>query len=77
MGVQFERVMFSSNSSLTLIVSDLLRQVRDGAGPVADTESDMEDWINAMSRQSAPIIHSAAGRENLEAWLAEVEMAGL
>lgn len=77
MGVQFERVMFSSNCSLTLIVSDLLRQVRDGSGPVGDNNTDMEDWINALSRQSAPIIHTAAGRENLEAWLAEVELAGL
>jgi hypothetical protein len=77
MGVQFERLVFSSQSSLTLIVSDLLRQTRDGAGPVADTDIGMEDWVNALSRQTAPLLQSAAGRENLEAWLAEVDLAGL
>ncbi len=77
MGVQFERLVFSSNSSLTLIVSDLLRQSREGAGPVADTDNGQEDWINALSRQTSPLLQSTAGRENLEAWLAAVDLAGL
>ncbi|MBL8643236.1 MAG: hypothetical protein JNK21_04830 [Rhodospirillaceae bacterium] len=76
MGLQFERVVFSPTSSLTLIVDDLLRQSRYGSGPLADTQPDIEDWINALQRQSTPLIHTTAGRANLEAWLAEVEQLG-
>jgi hypothetical protein len=73
MGLQFERVVYASQSSLTLIVGDLLRQARDGAVPATGTEIDMEEWINALSRQSTALISTAAGRANLEAWLAEVD----
>jgi len=73
MGHQFDRVAYSSESSLTLIIDDLLRQRQAGLGRVAETTPEVEDWINALQRQSSSLLHSKAGRENLEAWLEQVE----
>ncbi len=71
MGAQFEHVTYSPEVSLTLIVDDITRQRRDApfkAGPL-----DLMSWLNALQRQSAPLVHSQASRENLEAWLDMVE----
>ena len=73
MGVQFETVAYSAESSLTLIVDDLARQRI--VGPFAiPLEQDMESWLNAFQRQSMPLIYSPQGKANLEAWLAAVEL---
>ena len=73
MGLHFEQLTYSSEVSLTLIVDDITRQRRDApfypkAGPL-----DLVSWLNALQRQSAPLVHSASSREHLEAWLEEVD----
>ena len=74
MGAQFEQITYSSEVSLTLIVDDVARQRREltrvveAAGPL-----DLVSWLNALQRQSAPMVHSRASREHLEAWLDEVD----
>ena len=73
MGAHVDRITYSSEVSLTLIVDDITRQRRDApfypkAGPL-----DLVSWLNALQRQAAPLVHSAASREHLEAWLEEVD----
>jgi len=72
MGLQFDRVAYSSDSSLTLLVDDFARE--RGPTPMAlDASIDLQDWYNALLLQSAPLIHSTTGRANLEAWLEQVQ----
>lgn len=74
MGLQFDRISYSSDSSLTLLIDDFMRQSRDEAVAAFDDDDlDMQDWFNALLRQSNPLIHTKAGRANLEAWLDQVE----
>lgn len=74
MGAQFEQITFSSEISLTLIVDDIARQRRDALRVVSSQEPmDLVSWINALQRQSAPMVHSRAAREHLEVWLEEVQ----
>ena len=73
MGLQFDNVTTASESSLTLIVEDLLHVRAIGGTTPAD--SDWEAWLNALSRQAAPLITSNSGRTQLQAWLDAVEAA--
>jgi hypothetical protein len=73
MGVQFEAVTYAADQSLTLIVDDIARHRRAGVLAVAQ---DLESWLNAQQRQSTPLVGSAQGQANLEAWLAAVETDG-
>lgn len=75
MGAQFEQLTYTSEVSLTLIVDDIARQRRDAASPsYADAgPMDLSSWLNALQRQTAPLVHSQAARDNLEAWLDEVQ----
>ncbi len=73
MGVHCEHITYSSEVSLTLIVDDITRQRHEGAGPSKTGPMDLLSWLNALQRQSAPLLHSRAARENLEAWLEEVQ----
>jgi hypothetical protein len=77
MGVQFDSVTTASSSSLTWIVDDLLSRGPGTASAhdakVGDEACDIEAWVNALLRQSTPIVASPAGRAQLEAWLAAVE----
>lgn len=73
MGHQFERLSYSSESSLTLLIDDLARERKSAFFKVSDTAPEMENWLNALLLQSAPLLHSKAGRENLEAWLEQAE----
>jgi hypothetical protein len=73
MGAQFDYVTYSPEVSLTLIVDDLTRHRQDApfypkAGPL-----DLLSWLNALHRQSAPLVQSQSSRENLEAWLDAVQ----
>ncbi len=71
MGVQFERLTYASENSLTLIIDDLMRQ--RAQGPAKAAAVDMESWLNALQRQSRPLLQSETGRASLEAWLDLVE----
>jgi len=74
MGVQFERVTYSPRHSLTLIVDDIARHRRDAAQrPGAPV--DLDAWVNALHRQSQPLIASNEGKNNLLAWLDAVDEA--
>ncbi len=42
----------------------------------AAAQADVEGWLNALARQSAPIVASMRGRAQLEAWLDAAEEAG-
>ena len=82
MGLQFDSITTSSDSSLTWIVDDLV--VRSGqpaarhapqTTKAALEAGDLEAWVNALLRQAAPIVASRSGRAQLEAWLAAVDPA--
>ena len=73
MGAQFEQVTYSSEVSLTLIVDDITRQRRDAPFYPKASPLDLVSWLNALQRQSAPLVHSTTSREHLEAWLEEVD----
>lgn len=74
MGAQFEHITYSSEVSLTLIVDDAARRSRELTRAVdAATPMDLTSWLNALQLQSAPMLHSRASREHLEAWLDEVD----
>lgn len=73
MGAHCEHITYSSEISLTLIVDDIARQRREGTSPSKTGPMDLLSWLNALQRQSAPLLHSKAARENLEAWLEEVQ----
>lgn len=72
MGAQFEQITYSSELSLTLIVDDIARRRRETTAVSAGEPMDIDSWLNALQRQSAPLV-SSASREHLEAWLEEVE----
>ncbi len=73
MGAQFEHITYSSEVSLTLIVDDITRERRDVPVASAAGPADLSNWLNALQRQTAPLIHSKASRKNLEAWLDAVQ----
>lgn len=73
MGVQFENVTYAASHSLTLVIDDVVRQQRDAREYAAAPAGDLGGWLNALSRQAAPLIQAGSNRENLEAWLAAVE----
>lgn len=70
MGVQFDSITAAPDCSLTFIMGDLGRNARQAA------QADVEAWLNALSRQSVPIVASQSGRAQLEAWLDLAEEAG-
>lgn len=73
MGAQFEHITYASEVSLTLIVDDTLRRCRQSLKSVQAEPMDLVAWLNALQRQSAPLIHSKAARLQLEAWLDDVD----
>jgi hypothetical protein len=75
MGLQFERLTHAPQFSLTQIVDDTAYLRRDGYVSASSGTVDLEAWINAVQRQSTTLIHSAARRADLEAWLAAAELA--
>jgi hypothetical protein len=75
MGLQFERLTYTPQFSLTQIVDDTAYLRRDGYVSAAGGTVDLEAWINAVQRQSTTLIHSAAHRADLEAWLEAAELA--
>jgi len=68
MGIQFETVTTLPEVSLTLIVDDIMRQRTMPARTMAEP-LDLSTWLNALQRQTQPLVQSKALRENLEAWL--------
>ena len=75
MGLQFEQITFSPQFSLTQIVEDTAFLRREGSVRPASGEIDLVAWLNAVQRQSTPLIQSRARRADLEAWLAAAESA--
>ena len=74
MGALFENITYASEVSLTLIVDDVTRQRRELTRVVDKaTPMDLGNWLNALQRQSAPMLHSRTSRDHLEAWLDEVD----
>lgn len=71
MGIQFDNITAAPDSSLTLIVNDIIER-----GSRLSTQADTEGWLNALSRQNVPIVASKSGRAQLEAWLDAVDAAG-
>ena len=69
-----EQIAQASGSSLTLIVDDLARQRRDSAIYPDSETPDLDGWLNALQRQSTPLVHSKKGLANLEAWLEAVAL---
>jgi len=72
MGAQFEQITYSSELSLTLIVDDIARRRRETKAVSVGEPMDIDSWLNALQRQSAPLV-SSASRDHLEAWLEAVE----
>jgi hypothetical protein len=73
MGAQFEHLTYSSEVSLTLIIDDALRQRRAAAFQSKAEPMELLSWLNALQRQSAPLIHSRSARDHLEEWLEAVD----
>ena len=73
MGAQFEQITYSAEVSLTLLVDDITRQRRDALFTSEAGPADLSNWLNALQRQAAPLVHSKASREHLEAWLDAVQ----
>jgi hypothetical protein len=74
MGAHFDNITYTSEVSLTLIVDDVARQRREAARAADQaTPMDLHSWLNALQMQSAPMVHSRASREHLEAWMDEVD----
>lgn len=71
MGIQFDSITAAPDCSLTFIVNDIIER-----GSRSSAQADMEGWLNALSRQNAPIVASKSGRAQLEAWLDAVDAAG-
>lgn len=69
MGVQFDSITAAPDCSLTYIMGDLGSRARH------DPQTDVEAWLNALARQSVPIVASKSGRAQLEAWLDAVDDA--
>ncbi len=70
MGVQFDSITAAPDCSLTFVMGDLGRSSRQAA------QAEVEAWLNALARQSVPIVASQSGRAQLEAWLDLAEEAG-
>jgi hypothetical protein len=75
MGLQFERITVAPSFSLTQVVEDAAFLRREGSLRAVATGTDPEAWMNALQRQSAPLVQSEARRADLEAWLAAAEAA--
>ena len=75
MGLQFEQITFTPQFSLTQIVEDTAFLRREGSVRPPSGEVDLEAWLNAVQRQSTPLIQSRARRADLEAWLVAAESA--
>jgi hypothetical protein len=75
MGLQFEQITVSPQFSLTQIVEDTAFLRREGSVRLTSGLVDLEAWLNAVQRQSTPLIQSRARRAELEAWLAAAESA--
>lgn len=73
MGIQFENVAYAASHSLTLAIDDIVRQQKDAREHAAAPAADLGAWLNALRRQSAPLIQASTNRENLEAWLVAVD----
>ncbi len=73
MGAQFEQLTYSSEVSLTLIVDDTLRQRRFAAVQPKAEPMELSSWLNALQRQSAPLLQSTSARDHLEEWLKAIE----
>jgi len=73
MGAQFDRVTYSPEVSLTLIVDDIARQLRDAPSYAKAGPMDLMSWLNALQLQKAPLVQSSAARGHLEAWLDAVD----
>lgn len=73
MGIQFENLTYSSTGSLTLAIDDALRHQRDAVKHPSAAPDDLGAWLNALHRQSTPLIQSSNNRAELEAWLEAVD----
>ncbi|TAL00440.1 MAG: hypothetical protein EPO08_13725 [Rhodospirillaceae bacterium] len=73
MGLQFEHITFTPQFSLTQIVDDTAYLRREGSVRAPADGASLEAWLNAVQRQSTPLIQSRARRAELEAWLAAAE----
>ncbi len=75
MGAQFgtHAVSHAAEMSLTLIVDDIARANAGGLLAPKEGALDLDNWLNVLQQQSAPLIQSKALRENLEAWLDAVD----
>jgi hypothetical protein len=71
MGVQFESITVAPGNSLTLIVDDVMRERRNTGVPAEPV--DFEAWLNALQRQSGPLLQTSSARMKLEAWLEAVD----
>lgn len=75
MGAQFDKLTLSPELSLTLIVDDIARQISAMPTYLTQGPLDLDGWLNALQRQTTPLLQSTSARDNLEAWLAEVDLA--
>ena len=75
MGLQFEQITYAPQFSLTQIVEDTTFLRQAGAMLKLTGAVDLEAWLNAVQRQSTPLIQSKARRADLEAWLEAAELA--
>ena len=75
MGLQFERITVAPPFSLTQVVEDAAFLRRGGSLRAVLAGTDPEAWMNALQRQSTPLVQSGARRAELEAWLEAAEAA--
>ena len=75
MGAQFgsHAVSHAADMSLTLIVDDIARANAGGLLAPKEGTLDLDNWLNVLQQQSAPLVQSKALRANLEAWLDAVD----
>jgi hypothetical protein len=74
MGAQFDKLTLSPELSLTLIVDDITRQISAAPTYLTQGPLDLDGWLNALQRQSTPLLQSENARADLEAWLAAVDL---
>jgi hypothetical protein len=75
MGVQFEQITVAPPFSLTQVVEDAAFLRRQGSLRAVVAGTDPAAWMNALQRQSTPLVQSEARRADLEAWLQAAEAA--
>ena len=75
MGLQFERLTYAPQFSLTQVVEDAAFLRRAGSMRAVVSQTDPAAWMNALQRQSTPLVQSESRRAELEAWLAAAEAA--